>query len=264
MYAAKFWRRGCVALLGAILVTAPASWLPAQEAARQPERVAKVVQVRPGDAENVGALISSFGVGVQTSDRLGLITIAGLADDVARAEQAVRQIEQLSRQSSIASASDVDLTVHFLGIVDQDASPATGPLGEVVAELKKTFPFTGYRLLETIALRARVTENSEVAGFLPENTSAEMPPKRYTFSARIRPIQERDNSKLVRFDWVRAYIRMPIPNHAAPEGPTFTYDDIGINTALEMRDGQTVVVGKAGSTGESKGYLLVLTAKVVE
>jgi len=266
MHAKKLWHRGPLVLLGIMLLTAPPVWLQAQDAAQadaQPERVAKVLRVRPGDANHIATLVASFGVAVQTSDRLGLITLAGPADNVARAEQAFLEIQQLSLRAPIATANNVDLTVHFLGIVDEDASPSTGPLREVVAELKKTFPFAGYQLLETIAVRARVAENSEITGFLPENAGEEAPPKRYTFSARIGPIEQRENSHLIRFDWIRTSIRMPIPNYANPNVSNFVFEDIGINTALEMGDGQTVVVGKAGSTGASRGYLLVLTAKVV-
>jgi hypothetical protein len=56
---------------------------------------------------------------------------------------------------------------------------------------------------------------------------------------------------------------MPIPRVAKPGESDFTFEDIGMNTALEIADGKTVVVGKAGSTGTSRGFLLVLTAKVV-
>lgn len=269
MRATKLWHRGPLALLSAILLTAPSVWLQAQEAApapaaaTTPQRVAKVVRVRPGDANHIAALVSSFGVAVQTSDRLGLITLAGHPDDVRRAEEAVLEIQALSRRAPIANANDVDLTVHFLGIVDEDASPSTGPLREVVAELKKTFPFAGYKLLETIALRSRVGENAEVTGFLPENLGDETPPKRYNFAAKIGQIEQRESSNLIRFDWVRTTIRMPIPNVVKPGESNFTFEEIGINTALEIGDGKTVVVGKAGSSGASRGYLLVLTAKVV-
>jgi len=269
MRATKLWHQGPAALLSAILLAAPLVWLraqdaaPAQAAASTPERVAKVLRVRPGDANHIAALVGSFGVAVQTSDRLGLITIAGPADSVSRAEQAVREIQQLSLRAPIATANNVDLTVHFLGIVEEDESPSTGPLREVVAELKKTFPFAGYKLLETIALRARVGEDAGIVGFLPESLGEETPPKRYNFGARIGLIEQRESSNVIRFDWIRTSIRMPIPNYAKPGESNFTFEDIGINTALEISDGKTVVVGKAGSTGASRGYLLVLTAKVV-
>jgi hypothetical protein len=267
MRATKLWQRGTLALLGAILVTAQAG-LRAQEAAPAkaaptPERVAKVLRVRPGDANHIAALVASFGVGVQTSDRLGLITLAGNPDDVRRAEQAVLEIQALSSRAPVDAASDVDLTVHFIGIADQDEPLSTGPVREVVAELKKTFPFAGYKLLETIALRARVGENAEITGFLPEDLGEETPPKQYTFGAKIDQVGQRGSVNLVRFQWVRTSIRMPIPRVAKPGESDFTFEDIGMNTALEIADGKTVVVGKAGSTGTSRGFLLVLTAKVV-
>jgi hypothetical protein len=268
MRATKLWHRRAVALLGAVLAVAPPAGLRAQVAApaqaeARPERVAKVLRVRPGDANHVAALVGSFGVSVQTSDRLGLITLSGDAADVRRAEQAVLEIQALSSRAPVDAASDVDLMVHLIGIADQDEPASTGPVREVVAELKKTFPFAGYKLLETIALRARVGENAEVTGFLPEDLGEETPPKQYTFGAKIDQVGQRGSVNLVRFQWVRTSIRMPIPNMIKPGESNFRFEDIGINTALEIADGKTVVVGKVGSTGASRGYLLVLTAKVV-
>jgi hypothetical protein len=149
----------------------------------------------------------------------------------------------------------VELTIHFLGIVDEDSAPPAGPLRDVIAELKKTFPFPGYKLLETVALRTRAGQQSQIAGLLPETLGEQQRPKSYVFRCQVSAIEPRQGSQLVRFEFIQASIRLP---------PGQGDQEIGINTALEVFDGKTVVVGKAGSVGESKGYLLVLTAKVVK
>jgi hypothetical protein len=132
-------------------------------------------------------------------------------------------------------------------------------LRDVVAELKKTFPFPGYKLLETVALRTRAGQQSQIAGLLPETLGEEQRPKSYVFRSQVSTIEPRQGSQLVRFEFIQTSIRLP----AAP-GTNQSDQEIGINTAIEVLDGQTVVVGKAGAVGESKGYLLVLTAKVVK
>jgi hypothetical protein len=232
---------------------------PAQAAAETPEEGIKVLRVRSEDASQIAELLQSYEVSVRRSDRLGLITIAGRPENVARAEQAVREIEKLTMRSPTPTAQDVELTVHFLGIVQEDSALPPGPLGEVVAELNKTFPFPGYKLLETVVLRTRVGESSGINGLLPEILGEGTPPTTYSFDSRVSTIEPRQNSQLIRFDLLRASIRLPIR-----QGTNVTFQDIGIRTGLEVPDGKTVVVGKAGSVGESQGYLLVLTAKVVQ
>jgi hypothetical protein len=255
-------QRRYAALLGALLLVAPFALAQAQQAATTPppapppERVVKVLRVI--DATNVASLLGGFNVDVRISDRLGLITLAGPAADVARAEQAAHDIEQLTKRGPTSFGQDLELIAHFLGIVD-NASPPPEPLREVVAELKKTFPFQGYKLLETVVLRTRVGDESSISGLLPETLPAGSPPKKYVLRCRVVAIEPRGDSQLVHFNFVRASIRLPIS-----DGTHTTYEDVDINTGLEVPDGKTVVVGKAGSVGESQGYLLVLTAKVVK
>jgi hypothetical protein len=259
--------RTFAALLGAMLLVTPLAPLRGQEpaaakaAASTPENGIKVLRVRSEDAEQIAALLQSFEVQVRTSRQLGLITIAGRAENVAQAEQAVHEIERLTMRTPASTAQDVELTVYFLGIMDEDFAPPPGPLRDVVAELKKAFPFQGYKLLETLVLRTRVGEDSQIEGLLPETLGEETPPKTYTFQSRVVSIEPRPNSQLVRFGSVRATIRLPIYR-----GPNInvTVENIEINTGLEVPDGKTVVVGKAGAVGESQGYLLVLTARVVK
>ena len=242
--------------LGPAQGQAPDSTLPPDKPAAN---AVKVLRVREGDAAEVASLLRSFSVEVRTSDRLGLITVAGLPENVDRAEKALQEIEQLTNRTPASVARDVELTIHFLGIADQDSAPPAGPLRDVVAELKKTFPFPGYKLLETVALRTRAGQESQISGLLPEPLGEQQRPKSYVFQSQVSGIEPRQSSQLVRFHFIRASIRLP-----PPAGTNQGDQEIGINTALEVLDGQTVVVGKAGAVGESKGYLLVLTAKVVK
>jgi hypothetical protein len=255
-------------LASAILFTAPAAPLNAQQAAaeqaenQRPEQSVKVLRVSQ-DAEQIAALLDNFDVSVRTSQHLGLITIAGRPENVAQAEQAVREIEKLTTRTRFSAAQDVDLTVHFLEIVNQDTTDIPASLREVVAELKKTFPFQGYKLMETIALRARVgNQGASVEGLIPEELGSGALPKQYRFQVQLSSIEAQETSSLIRFSFVRASIRFPLPTND-PAHP-FRLENVEIKTALEVADGKTVVVGKAGASGESQGYLLVMTARVVK
>ncbi len=267
MRATYLSRRIAALVFGAILLAAPAApqdtqQAPAAEVKAQdqgPVQDVKLLRVRAEDTEQIADLLRSFEVFVRTSRQLGLITIAGAREKVARAQEAVREIEKLTMRTPTSAAQDVELTVHFLGIVDEDTTPQAAMLRNVVAELKKTLPFRGYRLLETAILRTRVFEESRIRGVLPETPTESTRATSYSFNCRIDGIEQRQDAQYIRFGFVRVGINVPIP-----QGEGFNYEDAAIDTGLEMPNGQTVVVGKAGSMGASQGYLLVLTAKVVE
>lgn len=267
MRAPHLSKRIAALFLGAFLLAAPvipqnsqqAAEAEAKAKAQTPEQDVKVLRVRAEDTEQIAELLHSFGVFVRMSRKLGLITISGAKESIARAQEAVREMEKLTMRTPISSAQDVELTVHFLGIVDEDTTPQTAMLRDVVAELRKTLPFRGYRLLETAILRTRVFEESRIRGVLPEMPTESTFATIYSFNSRIDGIERRQDTEYIRFGFVRVGIRVPIP-----QGDGFNYEDAAIDTSLEVPEGKTVVVGKAGSKGASQGYLLVLTAKVVE
>ena len=47
-------------------------------------------------------------------------------------------------------------------------------------------------------------------------------------------------------------------------GQGFQYLDTGLNTDVDIREGQKVVVGKANMDGSDRASIVILTAKVVE
>ena len=255
-----------VTILAGTLLLAPLTPLQPQEAApavaTTPDRTVKVLRVEPGDAMQVMTLLSIFEVEVRMSEQLGLISVAGSANAVTRAEEALRDIQaQRVKRPTVPVYDNVEMTVHLLGIVDGDSSsmPA-GALHEVVAELKKTFPFGGYKLLETFVLHARVGQDAGISGVLPSAQIEGDAYTQYNFSSRIVQIQSNDKST-ISINNLALNLRVPVPIPSKPNA--FNYTDVGLRTALEVPDGKTVVVGKAGSPGDSQGYLVVLTAKVV-
>ena len=55
-----------------------------------------------------------------------------------------------------------------------------------------------------------------------------------------------------------------MPNGGSGAVTAFQYVETGINTDVDIREGQRVVVGKANMDGTDRASIVVLTAKVVE
>ncbi|PYV91061.1 MAG: hypothetical protein DMG05_08330 [Acidobacteria bacterium] len=69
---------------------------------------------------------------------------------------------------------------------------------------------------------------------------------------------------MIRIDNLRLRVDVPV-KRATPSGPAeISGVDTGINTNIDVREGQKVVVGKATIDGSNNALFLVLTAKVID
>ena len=75
-----------------------------------------------------------------------------------------------------------------------------------------------------------------------------------------------DKGRAIRIDHLRVGLRVPIHFHpgAMQTQAGVQFIDTGINTDVDIREGQKVVVGKANMDGSDPASIVVLTAKVVE
>ncbi len=132
-------------------------------------------------------------------------------------------------------------------------------LDGVIKQLKGVFPYQGFRLLDTLLVRCRNGRDGEVNGIapsIPEDVNKTL----YQLRFRSVTLFPDSTGKRVRIDGLHLGAKMPIKS-----GPnSFNYIDTGINTDLDLREGQKVVVGKATVDNSNNALFLVLTARVVD
>ena len=251
-----------------IAVVMSALSLLAQGPAQQ--RVSKLVPVKYADPNSLSNLIRMFGVEVQIGGQGGFGTplkvlgIAGSPDAVAAAEAAIHQLDIPPR--------NIELTVHF--VVGSDQANLAGnavpqDLRDVIAQLKSTFAFKEYRMLDVLTLRTRSGSPAETSGIL-NNASA---PRLSVFSIRSATVSE--DGGTVRIDRMHAGLRIPMINRAAAAAAAagtgvadgnfgkVEYRDTGIDQDVDVKEGQKVVVGRSSLEGPEKALFLILTARVI-
>lgn len=151
---------------------------------------------------------------------------------------------------------NVELVCYFVGA---GSNPAQGrqampaELAPVTAQLQKAFAYKQYRLLETLVVVARPMEKAEASSMLP-GTPATIAQLRL----RVRTIGVDGGIQVEQFS---AGLR--VPSGGDGKGG-IQYNEVGVNTALDIRDGQKVVVGKSGVQGPDEALFLVLAAKVLQ
>ncbi|MBI4470560.1 MAG: hypothetical protein HY650_14695 [Acidobacteria bacterium] len=160
---------------------------------------------------------------------------------------------------------NLELTAYLLVALDkpQTDPPLPAKLETVVKQLRATFNYQGYQLLETLVVRNREGKEGSVTGVVP--SSPETPLKTfYTFSYRSADVARDEKGNVIRIDRLILGARIPIPVESGAQDDKVQYQNTGVQTNVDMREGQMVVIGKANVDGSNNALIIVLTAKVVE
>ena len=197
-------------------------------------------------------------VEVRADDPLKAIVLRGKAADVNALENTIRELDSTSANSG---SKNVELTVYLLSGTSSSLSPAAesvpAAIAAVVKQLRAVFPYSNYQLLSTMLLRSGEGTPSSTDGLLkPFGKAAEgSPPSIYSVrykAARISPDNAGPSIHLTGFHF---QLRVPMAQ---------TMFDVGIDTDVDLREGQKVVVGKSNIESADSALFVVLIAKLVE
>jgi len=204
-----------------------------------------LIEVKYADVNRLAAFISGFGVQASPQAGFKAITVRGTAEAIATAQEVAKKLDVPDPPTL-----NIELTVHLLYGAAQDSTPDSVPqdLAPTVKQLRSLFPYKSYRVMESFTLRGRDGQQTQTNGTLPGSQTM------YQFQYRPRVLPG-SVPRMVRIDGLRFGLRVP-------EGNAFA--ESGINTDLDTREGQKVVVGKSNVRGTADAILLVVTPKVVE
>jgi hypothetical protein len=275
----KSRRAWLVATIGVVTIVAPSVWAAAQQAPAAPEKpeVAKAVQAppartpRPGDVTKVFVLhhVGSQGLaellrvfpatitfptyGPTPNDAIGVAAAPGV---MAAIEETIKRLD-----APRAPTKSVELTGYVVESLAQpvESAPIPSDLEGVVAQLKRTFSYPAYRLLDTLI--ARGTDGSQLeATALSSNEQGPALRTEYKLRAQRVRVLTGEEGPTVRLENLAFQAQVPVS-----VGPNMsTTKTVGIQGDIEIRAGQRVVVGKSGSADPTRAMFLVLTAKVTD
>ena len=158
-------------------------------------------------------------------------------------------------------AKNIELTFHMLLASTQGDSPSIPPdLAGVAQQLRNVFGLKSIRVLETAVMRGRVGHLMETSGFVALPVKVDATPK-YYISLNSVATSLNDKALMVRIDKLQFRVSIPSLNTG---GQGLTHDSLSINTNVDVREGQKVVVGKSGLDATSQSVFLVVSAKVVD
>ena len=213
------------------------------------DRTTKLVTLKYADPNAIFGMIKMFGVGVEMNGAMKTMSLTGTPENIAAAEAAIKQLD--------VAPKNIELVVNFLIGSNQTTTAGAVPadLRDVVAQLKSTFTFKDYSMLDTLTLRTRAGSSADTTGLVP-NPAMVSVPRLTQFSIRSASVTD---DGVIRIDRMHAGLRIPIPSAQKVD-----YINTGIDQDIDVKEGQKIVVGRASLEGPDKALFLVLTAKVVQ
>lgn len=147
-------------------------------------------------------------------------------------------------------------------------------LDEVVNTIKETFGYPNFKLLETVLVRgiSGSPQGLEVSGTIP--TSIEFHEEldsnfslfymMHISIIELETIGDAWNIGVERFQCVFKVPHLDVRITGGETSYHLNYRDVGVSTALQLREGQQVVVGKSNVKSSSDALFIVVSAKVVD
>lgn len=227
----------------------------------RPEDIQKVFVLQHAKAESIAFVLSVFPATI-SSVQVGskMIGVSAAPPVMAEIEETIKRLDDASAEPPVAPAATIAVTAYVVEATGQPLPGAAVPpqIEPVIAELKKAFQYTAYRLADTLIARANADGATPFAlDAVSEGGLSLAGNAKYRFEAASAVLVPGDDHKVVRLSGVR--FRVGIPGGAQQAASTFD-----ISATVDVRDGQAVVVGKSGTGQPGNAIILVLSAKVVD
>ena len=239
-------------LFALILTLAP---LAAQDPQPYPAKIQKLFILKYADPRSVQALLTIFDANTRYDSELHTIAVTAAPPVMQAVEDAISKLDLPA-----AASKNIDLVMQL--VIGSDSENAGAPiprdLEPVVTQLKNAFPFKNYRLLDVLTLRSRIGQqraNTDSSGGTVQfGTLTRQVISNFAIrSSSLGP------DGTVRLDGVQASSKFPMETSPGQ----FNYQDLSLNTDVDIREGQKVVIGRHGITRD-QALFLVLSARVVQ
>jgi len=256
-------------LLAMLLLAAP---IAAQEKteAPAPAKVQKLFILKYADPRLVRNLALTFGATAEPNTEMRALAVSATAAQMAAIEEAIARLD-----TPAAAPKNIELTCYM--VIASDNSPAPentrielgGPtpkeLDSVVTQLRNAFAFKAYRLLDVLTLRARTGQRAETTSTGGTMETGPLAHREVITTLQLNSVSVGTDGTTIHIEQMRAGIRLPMPtgpNPLSPGNTQFNYSNIGLNSDVDIKEGQKVVVGRLGVTND-QALFVVLVAKVV-
>jgi type II secretory pathway component GspD/PulD (secretin) len=238
----------------------------------------RVFELKNRQPSSVVRVVSPLGSGykaatINSNDELRTITVRDFPENIAAIEEALKRLDVPE-----ATRPLINLETRVSLVVTSSNSAAVGgdvptSIAAIMNDLRELLKFKGYRFVTTYINRTSAdgsVNSSGLADSLVQMQSADLKEKpcfyKYQFQ-NIRLVDSQDGEHLIQVRDFNFSAQVPVVVGSFASGPgnnsspinQIQYKDIGISTALSLKDGETTVVGTT-NTGISGEVLVVIVS----
>jgi hypothetical protein len=217
-----------------------------------PKLERKLIQLKYVEAGRVSRLLRNRNETVlvlESDDQLHAIAVTGTPEMVASVEEGVKKLD--------VPPIDFELTVYLISTTPQAGDQLPDALASTAKQLHGVFAFKGYQMLDSFVLRGRDGQRGTANGTISKDGKTST----YSFQYDGAAVSG-EAPKIVNLHKLALLVRFHTGTFDK-NGYPITHDT-GLNTDVDARDGQKVVVGKSDVNNGESPLILVVTAKVVE
>lgn len=252
-----------------IVITPSLAQQPAPSAQTRPEDnyvtekgfKSKIFEVKYRDAESVAKVLRQLGSGfkgasMSANSEFKTLTVRDFPENLATMEEALKRLD-----TPAAPRSNIELHMHVLLASNGDSRPTTehvpAELKDVLTQLRSTLGYRNYELATSVVQRLTETPRG-----LRGKGTAEISRVPTSAGSAVLPYEYFINSVTLASTSTGVPI-IQIGEFSFVTGLTSTSLDnrTQVQTALNLRDGEKVVVGTA--TLGDRALIIVLSAKVI-
>lgn len=224
-----------------------------------------VFDVKYRDAAMLAQVLRNLGSGfkgatIQSNSEFKTITVRDFPENIVTMEEAIKRLDVPA-----TPRANIELHMHVLIASNTGSGSSDMPaeLRDVITQLRGTLNYRNYELAASIVQRLTATERmlqgsgtAEIPSGAPGTSNLLMPYEYYL--SNVSMAQDVTGGPIVRisdFAFTASHERMVGPN-------VNERDRARVQTALNLRDGEKVVVGTASL--RSRALVIVLTASLVK
>jgi|CZKE01.1.fsa_nt_gi hypothetical protein len=218
----------------------------------------KLFVLKYADPNQINNLIRVFTGNTNPNPEMHAIAVSATATAMAAIEDAIKRLDVPA-----AGPQNVELMAYLLvGSAAAAAPPADLPkdLDSVLTQIKAAFSYKGYKLEDVLALRGRTGQQLSTSGSgwsVPIGNGVQPVMTQFSVGSLNVGADGEIHINRLRLD-------NRVPQVTGGQGSTqFTMVDLNLNTDLDIKEGQKVVVGKLG-LNQDEALFLVLMAHVAQ
>lgn len=230
--------------------------LPEAPVLDQQKLVTRVFKLRYANPQLLEGQFNNLYKGAATfSSQLvpGSLTVRAVPEIMTSIAEMIKEVD-----SPPPVKKSIEFTLYLLIAAEEPRAEGKlpEPLQPVVRQLKNTFAYKDYRLLDTLVLQSVDRGALETSGHFslkPLDALTQPQQKAAFYTISLEPsLSSEEKNRIVEIH--RLVFTIAVPGSGESK----------IRTDIHLREGQTAVIGKTSIHGSSNALILVMTAKVLD